>query len=218
MGENRKMTGGMYLVIDPSMEEAELFKKLAEVIQEELAAVQIWDHFLPSADRTNLINRICAICHQEKVPVFLNNNWDLMDSTAADGIHFDLIPENFEDIRARYSNRMFGITCTNDLSVLKWGHTHQLDYISFCSVFPSQTSNSCELVSPRSIRAAKKLTPIPVFLAGGIRPENMKELDDLNFDGVAIISGIMNSDHPAKETQKYIAELDRMKNENSNHR
>src|SRR5680860_1768102 len=101
MDKNRKISGGIYLVIDPSMDEVELLKKLAAVVHEGLAAVQVWDHFLPSADRVKLINKISEICHKEKVPVFLNNNWDLMRSTTADGLHFDMIPENFDNIRNR---------------------------------------------------------------------------------------------------------------------
>ena len=211
-----KIRGGLYLVLDPSMNRKELFLKLKEVLEEEIAVVQIWDNFSPSVDEGKLVNEICDLCHSRNVPVFLNNNWHLMKSTQADGIHFDIIPENFSKIRNELSaDCMFGVTCTNDLSVIQWAHDNKLDYISFCSIFPSKTSNSCELVSFETIKKAREITSMPIFLAGGIQYQNIKELERIEFEGVAVISGIMSSENPGQATREYLSELKRIKNENS---
>src|SRR6185369_6565581 len=98
-------------------------------------------------------------------------------------------------------------TCNNDLAIVDWAMKQKLDYISFCSVFPSSTSNSCDLVSFDTIRRAREITSLPIFLAGGISPDNMKRLRELDFDGVAVISGIMNQDDPAQAAKKYLTEL-----------
>ncbi|MDT0690977.1 thiamine phosphate synthase [Salegentibacter sp. F188] len=211
-----KIRGGLYLVLDPSMNRNELFKKLNEVLEEEIAVVQIWDNFPPSVNKVELENEICDLCHSRNVPVFLNNNWHLKKSTRADGIHFDVIPENFSEIKDELkADCMFGVTCNNDLSVIKWAHENNLDYISFCSIFPSQTSNSCELVSFETIKKAREITSMPIFLAGGIQYQNIKELESLEFEGVAVVSGIMSSENPKQATREYLSELKRIKNENS---
>lgn len=205
MKSNRKISGGIYLVLDPSMPEGDLLEKLTSVIEGNgIAAVQLWDNFPASADKINLVNTICRICHSKEVPVFVNNRWHLLESSLADGVHFDEIPENLEEIRHSL-NRSFqlGITCNNDLSVIKWADENNFDYVSFCSIFPSSTSNSCELVDFEVIRTARKLTSIPIFLSGGIRPENIDRLRGLEFDGVAVVSGIMSSDDPAGATKDY---------------
>ncbi|MDT0687414.1 thiamine phosphate synthase [Autumnicola psychrophila] len=212
-----KLRGGLYLVLDPSMNNEELFAKLKTILEEEIAIVQIWDNFSSSGDRVKLVNRICDMCHSRNVPVFLNNNWHLMQSTYADGVHFDAIPEDFEYIKNDLSSDcMFGITCTNDLSVISWADEKKLDYVSFCSIFPSQTSNSCELVSFDTIRKAREITSMPIFLAGGIQHQNIKELESIEFEGVAVVSGIMSSENPKQATREYLSELKRIKNENSN--
>lgn len=193
------------MVLDPSMKEGELLEKLTSALGgNELAAVQIWDNFPAFADNINLINTICQICHRKEVPVFVNNRWQLLESSIADGVHFDEIPENLEEIKSRIDrNFQLGITCNNDLSIIKWADENNFDYVSFCSVFPSSTSNSCELVDFEVIRTARKLTSIPIFLSGGIRPENFERLQGLEFDGVAVVSGIMSSDDPAGATKEY---------------
>lgn len=205
MKSNRKISGGIYLVLDPSMNEGKLLEKLTSALEgDEIAAVQIWDNFPASADNDYLVNTICQICHRKEVPVFVNNRWQLLESSIADGVHFDEIPENMGEIKSSLDRDFqLGITCNNDLSIIKWADENHFDYVSFCSVFPSSTSNSCELVDFEVIRTARKLTSIPIFLAGGIKPENIDRLQGLEFDGVAVISGIMNSDDPAGATKDY---------------
>lgn len=193
------------MVLDPSMNEGDLLEKLTGALEGNgIAAVQVWDNFPASADNIDLINTICQICHRKEVPVFVNNRWQLLESSIADGVHFDEIPENLEEIKSSLDrNVQLGITCNNDLSIIKWADENNFDYVSFCSVFPSSTSNSCELVDFEVIRTARKLTSIPIFLSGGIRPENFERLQGLEFDGVAVVSGIMSSNDPTGATKEY---------------
>lgn len=47
---------------------------------------------------------------------------------------------------------------------------------------------------------------MPIFLAGGIKPENIKLLRKLDFDSVAVISGIMGAKNPTAAAQDYYSE------------
>ncbi|MDN5214382.1 thiamine phosphate synthase [Fulvivirgaceae bacterium BMA12] len=208
MKGKRKIGQGIYLVIDPSQDESVLMDKLTLILQEKIVAVQLWDNFPAQRDPLKLIQNITERCHEKCVPVLINNQWEWLRATALDGVHFDRIPHNFQYIKQTI-NREFvsGLTCNNDLSLVQWANENGFDYISFCSVFPSTTSNSCELVKFETIQKAKSLTSMPVFLAGGIKPENVPELAALPFDGIAVISGIMNSDKPDLAIQKYSKQL-----------
>ena len=206
--QKRYIDSGIYLVIDPSMEEAILTDKLICILKEKIVAVQLWDNFRENENITAFIQKICALCHAENVPVLINNKWEYLISTSLDGIHFDHIPPNYDTIRAQV-NRPFisGLTCGNDLQPVQWAASNGLDYISFCSMFPSATANSCELVNHSAIQTAKTIFRHPVFLAGGIRPENINKLKELDYTGIAVISGIMSSDNPAESIRKYYEHL-----------
>ncbi|HEV8513758.1 MAG TPA: thiamine phosphate synthase [Cyclobacteriaceae bacterium] len=204
----KKILGGVYLVIDPSTDQAQLFSKLQQVLEQKISAVQIWDHWINPSDKDVIIKKIIDLCHLHLIPVLINNDWALLNELNLDGVHFDEIPNNVEEIKKKIGREFIsGITCNNDLSVVEWATQHKLDYVSFCSVFPSSTSNSCDLVSFETIRRAREITSLPIFLAGGISPDNMEKLRELDFDGVAVISGIMNQDDPAQATKKYLTEL-----------
>lgn len=212
MKKNRKLSGGIYLVVDPCMNEKELHQKLTAALQSnEVAAVQVWDNFLPSEDIEDQISRICDLCHEKDVPVFINNKWQFLNTTAADGLHLDELPEDLEDIRSSVDRHfMTGVTCNNDLAVVKWADTNNLDYVSFCSIFTSTTSNSCELVDFETIRKARNISDIPIFLSGGIRPGNIQDLKELDFDGIAVVSGIMSSVDPENAINEYLTQIKNM--------
>lgn len=195
MTKKRRIDEGLYLVIDPSKDEKILLDKLHGITQEKIVAVQIWDNFESTQNKMNIVQKVCDLCHSQNIPVLMNNDWEFLTKTSIDGVHFDQIPHNFEAIKKK-SQRPFicGITCNNSLAEIRWAETQQLDYISFCSMFLSETANSCELVNFETVRAARSIFSNSIFLAGGIVPDNMDKLDELNYNGVVVVSGVMNTE------------------------
>jgi thiamine-phosphate pyrophosphorylase len=209
---NKKIEAGIYLVIDPAANETAIIEKLKLILEEPIAAVQIWDHFLQGQDIEKLINTITGACHKKNVPVLINNKWEWLKKADLDGVHFDSIPGNWDLIKQIIGKKIIcGITCNNDLSILHWAADNRLDYISFCSMFPSPTSNSCDMVLFETIRKAKETVTIPVFLAGGITIENMPKLEGLPFNGIAVSSGIMNAENPKEIIHSYLDHLNKTK-------
>lgn len=207
-----KIQSGVYLIIDPSINQDILVNTLEKIVTEKIAAVQIWDNFLPGTDRLKLIDQVLRLCHRQSVPVLINNQWELVNIMNLDGVHFDAAPDNIVQLKQESGPEVImGITCNNDLSIVKWADENGLDYISFCSMFPSSTANSCELVTFDTVRKAKEITDIPIFLAGGINPENLHSLSSLNYSGIAVVSGIMNAADPLAELKKYQKTIEEIK-------
>ncbi|MBD8083988.1 thiamine phosphate synthase [Chryseobacterium caseinilyticum] len=202
----RKSTidSGIYLIIDPSMDEEILFSKLNLIVKEKIAAIQIWDNFKDNQNLEELLLKIYAKTSLHNIPLLINNRWEILKQIPLDGIHFDEIPENFNRIKKEI-NRDFitGITCNNDLSTIEYAEKHQYEYISFCSMFPSKTANSCELVSFATVQKAKSIFSGKIFLAGGIDLNTIENLDKLDYDGIAVVSGIMSAENPSETIKKY---------------
>ncbi len=200
----KKIQRGVYLIVDPATNRRVLLGKLNEILHEEIAAIQLWDNFNPDENPVEIIDEVVHLCHAKNLPVLINNRWELVKQTGLDGVHFDEKQDNILELKAELGREVItGITCTNDLSIVKWANENGLDYISFCSMFPSSTANSCELVAFDTVNEARKITTLPIFLAGGIRPENMDRLNELNYSGIAVVSGIMNADKPVEALKKY---------------
>jgi len=206
MENTYKITGGIYLVLNPAIDERILLDKLKSALLGGLHVVQIWNNWLPGADKHALILKIADVCKAYSVPLLINDDWILLrDIPALDGIHFDNIPASLSLIRNAV-NRPFltGITSSENLQTVAWAEDNRLDYISFCSMFPSSSAGICDIVMPATVKRARLLTSMPIFVAGGITPQNIPGLKKLTpFDGIAVISGILSADDPEEKVKEF---------------
>lgn len=198
---NRIPQAAIYLVVDPSMHEPLLIARLSAAVGTgKIGMVQLWDHWQRVEDRPALVRTLKSVCHSAGVPLLVNNDWQLLADFDLDGIHLDEAPVESLANKRKEIGRAFlvGLTLGDSLTKLSQVDLDELDYLSFCAVFPSASAGTCEIVSPETIRAAAQLTDIPVFLSGGINLSTIPKLAGLSFHGLAIISGIMGSDNPAE--------------------
>jgi len=214
MKDYKEKLQGVYLVLDPSVPEEILIEKLEYALIGGVSIVQIWDkwpkHF-KKISKINLIQRLHKITEPYSVPLLINNEWELLESESLDGVHFDIIPLDFDEIKARFNRKLtYGITCNNDLTNIAWAERNKLDYISFCAMFPSSSVDTCEIVNPDTILKARKMTQIPLFLSGGITPDNFHSLKTFNFQGVAVISGILSAESTEESVKKYYEEFNKI--------
>jgi thiamine-phosphate pyrophosphorylase len=70
-------------------------------------------------------------------------------------------------------------------------------------MFPTPSSPACEIVSLSTVKKARELTSMPIFVAGGITLLNIPELTDTGMDGVAVISGILKAADPQAAAADY---------------
>jgi len=202
--KRQTIQSGIYLIIDPSMEEEILLSKLNFIVKEKIAAIQVWDNFKDNQNIEELLLKIYEKASANNIPIIINNRWELLKRIPLDGIHFDEIPENFNDIKKEINRDIIaGITCNNELSIIEYAEKHQFDYISFCSMFPSKTANSCELVDFETVQKAKNIFSGKIFLAGGIDLSNIENLSQLNYHGIAVVSGIMSAENPSETIKIY---------------
>lgn len=202
--KKQTIQSGVYLIIDPSIDEEVLFSKLNLIVKQKISAIQVWDNFKENQNIEKLLLNIYEKASSHKIPLLINNRWYYLNKIPLNGIHFDEIPANFNEIKKEINrDYIVGITCNNELSTIKYAEEHQFDYISFCSMFPSKTANSCELVCFETVQKARNIFNGKIFLAGGIDLDNIKNLDELNYDGIAVISGIMSAENPSETIKNY---------------
>lgn len=210
-GHRYKITGGLYLIVDASMNNAILLDKINSALKEGIQIVQVFDSQNNLEGKLKSVIDICKLCHSYQVPVFVNNELMLLQFAPLDGVHFDKIPENYDAVKKQVSQSfMAGITCSNDITTVQWAHQHNFDYISFCSIFPSPSVSTCEIVSLETVKKAREMTNIPIFLTGGINLNNIQTLENISFDGIALISGIMNSPDVRQSTKLYVKSLNQI--------
>ena len=199
-----KISGGLYLVIDPAMGLEVLLPKLEQALAGGIDVLQVWNNWHNGQNKEEFVQSVCRLAHAHNIPVIINEEWQLLKITNLDGVHFDNIPKNYNHVKQTISKTFLcGITCGNDIERVEWANNNNLDYISFCSLFPSPSAGVCEIVSPETVRAARKITSLPIFLAGGITLENISELSQTGYNGIALISAIMKAGDTKQATEAF---------------
>lgn len=199
---------GIYIVIDPAQDTGKTLSTLSKIKNEPIAAVQIWDNPEVNTMDEKLLSEVRRLFKNTSTPLLINNRWELLKKFDFDGIHFDVIPENYDQFIVETDRKLIkGITLSNDLGVVEKADHLGFDYVSFCAMFPSKTVSNCEIVCPENIIKCRRITDMPIFLSGGIHPENIKYLPNLSFQGIAVVSGIMNAKHPKEALNGYRAQL-----------
>lgn len=202
--KRKSIHSGIYLVVDPSMEEQMLLNKLTLSLKENIAAVQVLDNFNKVQNIQILMQKICSLCANYDTPILINNQWEWLKTMAFDGVHFDTPPNDFNKVRKTLNKEMIiGLTCGNNLDDVIWAANNDVDYISFCSMFPTSSASNCEIITHETVKKASEIFNKPLFLAGGINPENVQKLEKLKYNGIAIISGVMSSVNPAIAINEY---------------
>lgn len=215
MKKSNKFNGGVYLVIDPSLNKHILLKKVKQALNGGVGSLQIWNHWpklISLTEKKDIIDSVTELAERYEVPVLINEDWKLLKDTLLNGIHFDGIPKDYPSIKSEINKDFIsGITCGNDLSTVSWAEQNNLDYISFCSMFPSPSAGDCEIIRSETVKNAKEITQIPIFLSGGITEDNLESLKDLDFNGIAVISGILNAGSPEKSAIAFRQALNKLK-------
>lgn len=197
-------TGNLYLVIDPKPGLKSVLPKVTSALEGGVDMLQLWNNWSTDESPTEFINAICDLAHHYRVPVFIHEHWKWLNDFPLDGVHFDSVPFDIDKIRS-YVNRTFfcGITCNNDENKILWAVDHQFDYISFCSMYPSSTANSCGLVRFEIVKKICEQRTTKVFVAGGITTSNLSSVLSLGIHGIAIVSGIMSADDPEQAARTF---------------
>ncbi len=209
-----KRLGGVYLVIDPTRNWENLLQQLDLALKGGLHIVQVWNHWtegISESEKLDFLDKVKKSCFRFNVVVIMHEDWKLAIQSGLNGVHFDEIPNNFSEIREALKDKIIGTTVGNDMKKIKWADEQRITYISFCAIFPSPSVETCEIVKPENIKAARAITDLSIFLSGGIKPENLAQLHGLDFDGVAIISGILDAPNPTEAVESYLSTLHELK-------
>jgi len=202
----RRITGGLYLVVDPSIEG--VLVKVDEALKGGVDVIQVWNKRDGAFNQVSFINAMCCLADIYEVPVIVHNDVQLLINTDAHGIHFDELPEDLHTLRRQMKRPVIvGVTCGNNRQEIARAIDAPVDYLSFCSMYPSLNGGDCELIMPQVVSQTRQYTSLPIFLAGGVTPENTKSLMTLGGDGVAIVSGILKAKDCCQAAREFKEQL-----------
>ncbi|MHB8483732.1 MAG: thiamine phosphate synthase [Nitrospiria bacterium] len=191
-------------------------RPLKEVLSAALAggvrAIQLREKDLPIRDLLSLAFEIRELTSR-KALLLINDRLDVCLSVGADGVH--LRSDSFSPSVARRilgPQKLIGVSCHSFEEALL-AEKEGGDFITLGPLYitPSKQAMGEPLGLPLFQSILEKIK-IPVFALGGLQLSRVEETLRAGASGVALISAVLNAPDVCRETQRFLAQIQRTKN------
>lgn len=188
----------LYLVLDAKTNFSKLLNQVEQAVKGGIDLLQLVNAELYNNQELNEINQLC---NSKKVKFILYNNIDLAIENHCAGVHLDIIPSDLKSVDLP-DDFIVGVTVGNDFKVIEkyvnWG----VDYISFCSLYPTSSAINCEIIDEKIIQQAIKEFDLKIYVAGGIKEHHLQIIKHWRIAGVAMISTLINAKNIEEKVKK----------------
>ena len=196
------MLSGLYLITDNN-EDGKLLSKVEAALTGGAKTVQYRAKEIRPDDRRAMAGQLCELCHRHDALLIINDFPELAQEVDADGVH--LGQDDMPAVQARQivgRNKLIGVSTHSVEEALK-AEAQGADYIAIGSIFPTESKEDTTLVGLKTLSMVRKAVRVPLVAIGGMTPEGAFEAIDAGADAVAVISGIMRDNDPARAAKEY---------------
>lgn len=146
---------------------------------------------LKGNDKLELGYNLRHICAHHKVAFFVNDDINLVEPLGADGIHVGQDDISVKKLRARFPNKIIGLSVSNQTEVSN-NPIQMADYLGAGPIFDTSTKPDAKsAVSVEWITTLRNQFPsVPIVGIGGITTQNASSVINAGADGVAVISAV----------------------------
>lgn len=155
--------------------------------------VQYRDKTAADGDVVARMRALRAIFPAGEAVLLLNDRVHLCEEAEADGVHIG--QEDMDPVLARDflgGKRLLGVSTHNEAQLTAAVATGAADYLAIGPVFGTESKeNPDPVIGLEGVRAAQRLTRLPLVAIGGITEETAREVIEAGADSVAVISGLL---------------------------
>ncbi len=184
---------------------------IIEIIESVLkGGVRIIQHrFKDGKDSQNLKDAIVIkkLCSKYNALFIINDRIDIALASDADGVHLGQ-----EDIDIKFARRILGFSkiigvSANKSSEIKRALENGCDYLGIGPVFETPIKRNKKPLGVEKIKKISSNLPIPFFVIGGIKKDNIPLLKKNGLRKVAVISELVTAVNPKETAIMLIKEL-----------
>jgi thiamine-phosphate pyrophosphorylase len=147
-----------------------------------------------------------AACEAHGALFVLNDRPDLVEASAADGVHVGRTDAPTEEARALVGlDRLIGLSAS---TIAELADAAGADYVGV-TAFATPTKEDAVVGGLELVRAAAETLTIPWFAIGGVDLSNVRGVVAAGAPGVAVVRAIRDADDPEAAARYLLAALDR---------
>ena len=180
-------------LISPNEIDKKFYKNLDKVLS--FGNVKFFQLRLKKIRKKNLLQiarRIRKITHKHKVKLIINDDYNLVSKTKADGCHMGLSDGSIQVAKNKLKKKILGVTCHNSIKLAERAIKYNVNYLAFGSFYKSKLKPNAKKADI-GILKQKKNIKLPIVAIGGITNSNYKRLIKLGAKYIAISSFIWDN-------------------------
>ncbi len=199
----------LYLITDRKQaRNGRLSEPVEAALRGGVKAVQLREKDLSGRSLFDTAQKMRELTSRYGAKLIINDRADIALAVDADGVHLggESIPANAAR-EVLGGDKLIGVSCHDRESALE-ARDGGADFITFGPVYytPSKARYG-DPVGIAALRQTAETIDIPVFALGGIKRGNVGEVIAAGAHGIALISAIIASDDPEKETAELLSLL-----------
>ena len=144
-------------------------------------------------DLLQIAKKIRKITYRHKVKFIINDNYNLITKTKADGCHMGQSDGSLKIAKKKLKNKILGITCHDSIELAKKAIKYKVNYLAFGSFFKSKLKPGAKKADPKIMIEIKKKIKRPIVVIGGINNLNYRKFIKLGAKYIAISSFIWDN-------------------------
>ncbi len=145
-----------------------------------------------------------ALCRMFNKPMIVNDDIELAQAVAADGVHLGKDDGDVAEARALLGARaIIGVSCYDDLTRAQQAQAEGADYVAFGCFYSSTTKPEAPPARLATLAEARRVLKLPIVAIGGVLPENGASLLTAGADWLAVSGGVFRGD-VYQNTQAYL--------------
>ena len=186
---------GLYVITDTvQFTRDALVRAVADTIAGGARIVQYRDKSDDSERRLAEASALRSLTLEHDVLFLINDDLDLAEAVAADGVHLGREDGAIDAARARLgSEAVIGASCYNSFELARDAEQAGADYVAFGSFFSSTTKPEAVPAGLELLMRAKQELSVPVCGIGGITKETAPVLITAGADMLAVISAVFSA-------------------------
>ncbi len=179
---------------------------VADAIQGGVSCIQIREKHLAPEAFLERAKKVQTVCKKAGVPFLINDDVELAKMLDADGVHVgqqDMAAEKARQILGK--DKIIGVSARTVEQALA-AERAGADYLGVGAAFVTSTKADAVPVQKETIGEICRAVSIPVVAIGGIRQENLLQLQHTGIAGVAVVSAVFSAED-AMESAKTLRAL-----------
>lgn len=208
--ESKAMT--LYAVTDAAwVGKQTLMEQVKDALDGGITFLQLREKNLDRDAFLKEAREMAELSRQYHVPFVVNDEVEIALECGADGVHVgqdDMACQNARKLLG--PDKIIGVSVHDVEEALK-AQADGADYLGLGAVKGTPTKTDAKVVEFEEIQRVCEAVSIPVVAIGGIKKDNLMELQGSHVDGIAVVSAIFGAEDIGQETENLRKKAEEMK-------